>query len=380
ASFAQDHQKLLDYAFRSLHVTAETAKRIASAYYGARPTLSYFQGCSTGGRQALILAQRFPADFDGIVAGAPVLNFTGTMVQFACDQQAVAAGPIPYGKLSLLADRIYGECDARDGLKDGLIDDPRRCDFSPARDLPKCAAGTDRADCFTAMQIGALERVYGDIVSSGRRILPGWPIGGEIAGPNGHSGWRAWIVQENGGPTIETGYVEQFFRYMASPRPDPRFNLADFDVNKDPQRLGRIHRILDATDTDLAGFKARGGKLLMFHGWADQALNARVSVEYYTAVTKRMGPSTPDFFRLFMVPGMFHCGGGVGTGTFDMLAPLIAWVEHGTAPDTIPAARIVDGKTVRTRPLCPYPQVARYKGSGGIDAAENFSCVAPPAN
>lgn len=378
ASFAENRQELLDFAFRSLHVTAETAKRIAEAYYGSRPVKSYFQGCSTGGRQALILAQRFPEDFDGIIAGAPVLNSTGTIVQFACNQQAVAAGPIPYEKLSLLADKIYGECDARDGLKDGLIDDPRRCDFSPSRDLPKCPEGTDRANCFTSMQIGALERIYSDIVSDGRRIFPGWPVSGEIAGPNGHSGWYAWIVSENGAPTAETGFAEQFFRYMASPRPNPRFNLGDFDVNKDPERLGEIHKILDATDTDLSAFKSHGGKLLMFHGWADQALNARMSVEYYTKVTKTMGSSTPEFFRLFMIPGMFHCGGGVGTSTFDMLTPLVAWVEHGSAPDSIPAARIAEGKTIRTRPLCAYPEVARYKGSGGIDAAENFSCVAPP--
>lgn len=378
AWFAQDRQQLLDYAFRSLHVTAETAKRITAAYYGSGPARSYFQGCSTGGRQALILAQRFPGDFNGIIAGAPVLNFTGTIVQFACTQQAVNAGQLPYAKLSLLADRIYGECDARDGLKDGLIDDPRRCDFSPSRDLPKCAEGTDRDDCFTGPQITALEHIYGDIVSNGRRIFPGWPVSGEVAGPNGRSGWYAWIVQEHGRPTAETSFVEEFFRYMASPQPNPQFTLADFDVNKDPERLAGIHKILDATDPDLSEFEKRGGKLLMFHGWADQALNARMSVEYYNSVQQRMGLSVPDFFRLFMVPGMFHCGGGVGTSTFDMLTPLMAWVERGVAPDRISAARIVNGKTVRTRPLCPYPQVARYKGSGGIDAEENFTCAAPP--
>src|SRR5579872_862102 len=377
ASFAQDRQKLLDYAFRSLHVTAETAKRIAAVYYGARPARSYFQGCSTGGRQALILAQRFPEDFDGIIAGAPVLDFTGTMVSFACNALAVASGPLPYAKLSLLADRIYDECDAKDGLKDGLIDDPRRCDFQPSRDLPKCAAGADNADCFTAAQIGALEKIYGDITSRGRRIFPGWPVSGEVAGPNGHSGWSAWIVQEHGGQTIEGGFAEEFFRYMASPRPNPKFDLASFDVNNDPEKLTWIHKILDATDTDLSGFQKHGGKLLMFHGWADQALNARMSVEYYERVTQRMGASTKDFFRLFMVPGMFHCGGGIGTGTFDMLAPLMTWVEQGTAPDRIAAARVVNGKTVRTRPLCPYPQIAKYKGSGSIDEAENFACTAP---
>ncbi len=193
ATFAADRQKLLDYSFRSLHVTTLVAKQIASTYYGVPPTRSYFQGCSTGGRQALILAQRFPDDFDGIIAGAPVLDFTGTMISFTCNADALAASPIPYAKLSLLAERIYDECDGKDGLKDGLIDDPRRCDFRPSRDLPKCAAGTDDAGCFTPAQIGALEKIESDIVSNGQRIFPGWPVG-VSAPPGGSNGWDHWFV------------------------------------------------------------------------------------------------------------------------------------------------------------------------------------------
>jgi feruloyl esterase len=377
ATFAQSRQKLLDYAFRSLHTTAETGKRIATAYYGARPTRSYFEGCSTGGRQALILAQRFPEDFDGIVAGAPVLNFTSTMVGYAKMIQALRAVPIPYAKLSLLADRVYALCDEKDGLKDGLIDDPRRCDFRPSRDLPKCAEGMDGADCFTVAQIGTLEKIYGDVMSQGKRIFPGWPLGAEVAGPNGRSGWDNWIISEKGQPTISVNFAESFFRFMAFPQKDPKYDLGNFDFEKDPARLEWIHNVLDATDPDLSRFMKRGGKLLMHFGWADQALNAQMGVDYYESVIKQMGTATESFFRLFMVPGMFHCAGGIGCSSFDKLTPLIEWVEQGNAPASIIGSRIVSGKSVRTRPLCPYPQVAKYKGSGSIDDAANFVCRAP---
>ena len=373
-TFALNRQKLLDYAFRSLHTTAETGKRIAEAYYGSRPTRSYFEGCSTGGRQALILAQRFPADFDGIVAGAPVLNFSGTMTSYAYRTQAFAAAPIAYAKLKMLAEKIYANCDAKDGLKDGLIDDPRRCDFRPSRDLSKCAEGADNTDCFTAAQIGALEKFYGDVPSNGQRYFPGWPLGVEVAGPNGRSGWDNWIVNEKGPTSISVNFSENFFRYLAFPEKNPKYELSSFNFEQDVKKLAWIHGVLDATDTDLSSFKKRGGKLLMYFGWADPALNAQMGVDYYESVTAKMGATTPEFFRLFMVPGMFHCGGGVGCSSFDKLTPLLQWVEHGTNPDHIVGARIVDGKTDRTRPLCPYPQVAKYKGAGSTDDAQNFVC------
>ena len=374
-AFAADRQKLLDYAFRSLHVTAEAAKLLVRTYYGGAPTRSYFEGCSTGGRQGLILAQRFPADFDGIVVGAPVLNFSGTMVAYANDAQALRAAPIPASKLPLLAEKIYAQCDAQDGLKDGLIDDPRRCGFEATRDLPQCDAG-DQPGCFTAGQIGALEKIYGDVVSQGKRIFPGWPVGAEIAGPNGRSGWDPWFVND-AGPTTDVAFSQAFFRYLAFSKPDPTYDLSQFNLDRDPPRLEAIHQILDATDTDLSRFEQRGGKILMYFGWADPALNPLTGVEYYEQVSQRMGAATGGFFRLFMVPGMFHCNGGVGADTFDKLGPLAGWVERGTAPDAIPASRVIGGKVVRTRPLCAYPEAARYKGSGSTDDAANFACVKP---
>jgi len=377
ATFALDRQKLLDYAFRSLHVTAEAGKRVTSAYYGGPATRSYFQGCSTGGRQALILAQRFPADFDGIVAGAPVLNFSATMASFACTAQALAAAPVPYAKLTTLADRIYTLCDAKDGLKDGIIDDPRRCNFQPARDLPRCEAGGDTPQCFTSAQIGTLERIYGDLRSQGKLVHPGWPVSAEIAGADGRSGWDQWIVRETSERTIAYNFAESFFRYMAFPRKEQGIDARSFNLERDAPRLEWIHAILDATDPDLTAFRDRKNKMLMYFGWADPSLNGQMGVNYYESVVSAMGPRTQDFFRLFMQPGVFHCGGGVGAGSFEPLLEVVAWVEQGKAPDRITAARIVNNKTVRTRPLCPYPQTAKYKGSGSIDEAENFVCAAP---
>ena len=376
-TFAVNRQKLLDYAFRSLHVTAETGKQIAAAYYGARPSRSYFEGCSTGGRQALILAQRFPDDFDGLVAGAPVLNFSGTMIAYAKTAQALAAAPIPYAKLATLAARVMAHCDERDGLKDGLIDDPRRCDFRATRDLPKCTDGAENVDCFTAAQIATLESIYSDVMGQGKRVFPGWPVGAEVADAGGRRGWDNWLVNESGQPTISVRFSETFFRYLAFPEKNPTFELKTFDIEKDPQRLEWIRSVLDATDPDLTRFKGRGGKLLMYFGWSDQALNARMGVDYYESVLERMGTKTKDFFRLFMVPGMFHCSGGVGCSSFDKLTPLMQWVEQGSAPERIVGSQIVSDKVIRTRPLCPYPEVARYKGQGSIDEAESFTCQSP---
>jgi feruloyl esterase len=382
ASFALNKQKLLDYGFRSLHVTAETAKMLARTYYGSAPAKSYYEGCSQGGRQGLTLAQRFPNDFDGIVAGSPALNQTGTHLSRAYWMQGMNANPFPASKLGLLAKRVYEQCDAKDGLKDGLIEDPRRCDFKPARDLPQCASGTDQPDCLTADQTKALERIYGDVMSQGVRFFPGWPVGAEIERPNGQ---RGWIGQEINGPNgvgAWTSYGHNFLRFIlpgakpGSVDADPARAFSVFDLDKARTQIAELHEIIDANDPDLSAFRKRGGKLLMYYGWADPQLNPRMGVEYFEQVTEKMG-DTGDFFRLFMVPGMFHCGGGVGTSTFDAATPLVNWVEAAKAPERIEASRVVSGKPVRTRPLCAYPLVARYKGSGSIDESPNFNCVQP---
>ena len=378
ASFAVNRQKLVDFGFRSLHATVETAKSLVKTYYGGDPSKSYYDGCSQGGRQGLIFAQRFPADFDGILVGAPGLDNTGTMLARAYWMQAITAAPIPSSKLKLLADRIYDHCDAKDGLKDGLIDDPRKCDFQPARDLPKCSAGADSGDCFTQAQIATLERIYGDVKSQGKRLFPGWPVGPEIAGPNGQSGWIGQAVSGPNGPGTWMSYANNFLRFLSPPPgKEPEDPLSRFDIDRDPARVAVLRQILDATDTDLSVFQRRGGKMVMYFGWADPQLNPMMGVDYYEKVVEKMGPGTADFFRLYMVPGMFHCGGGVGPNVFDAATPVVKWVESGTAPNQLVASRLVDNKPVRTRPLCVYPQVARYKGSGSIDDAGSFTCRLP---
>ena len=379
ASFAVDREKLTDYAFRAVHVTVVTAKQIVHEFYQEPVSHSYFDGCSTGGRQGLMSAQRFPQDFDGIVVCAPVLNFSGSLLRHVWRAQALQSAPISKQQLSIVADRIYEKCDKVDGLADGLIDDPRKCPFKPASDLPKCASDAAGPSCFTMAQIKALEKIYDGVVSNGTKIFPGQPLGAEIeaTAANGmSSGWEPWMISQNG-PSLDAQYGGSFLRYIAFSKPDPEFDLSHFDFDKDPKKLNSTARMMDATDPDLSAFEARGGKIVMYFGWADPALTPFMGIDYYEKVQEQMGPSTPDFFRLFMVPGMFHCRGGVGPSTFDAFTPLVRWVERNTPPDQIVGSRIVDDRVLRTRPLCPYPQIAKYKGTGSIDDAGSFACTKP---
>lgn len=375
-TFAVNRQKLLDYAFRAVHVTAETSKRIIREYYGNAPARSYFDGCSTGGRQGLISAQRFPDDFDGIVVGAPVLDFTGTMTNYVSMVRALEAAPVPLEKLKIIAERVYAKCDGADGLVDGLIDDPRRCNFDPAKELPVCANDVDGNDCFTAAQIRTLVAIYRGAEAGGRRIFWGQPVGAEIEAPiqgGAASIWANWIIARTG-RTVSYNFAESFFRYLAFPKPDPNYDFKSFKIETDFPRLHAISGVLDAKNPDLTRFKARGGKIVMYFGWADTALNPLMGVNYFEKVSERFGPSTADFFRLFMVPGMAHCRGGVGTDQCDFLTALIEWVEKGVAPKQIVASQSRDGKDIRTRPLCPYPQVAKYNGNGNPEDARSFVC------
>jgi hypothetical protein len=376
-TFATNSQKLLDYAYRAVHVTAMTAKRLAQAYYEVPVRRSYFNGCSTGGRQGLMSAQRFPDDFDGILVGAPVLDFTGTMITNLWSQKMLESAPVSPAEMKIVADAVYGKCDASDGLRDGVIGDPRRCNFRPGTDLTRCAPGGN-ADCLGAAQVDALDAIYrGAQTGTGASALA-WPAGSEIAAPSPagtRTGWIPYFLPpQPEGRSTNRNFGETFVRYMAFGKPDPTYDWKSFDLAADPQRMTGIRSILDATNPDLSRFRARNGKILMYFGWADPALNPLMGVQYYEQVTERMGPSTSDFFKLYMVPGMFHCGGGVGTSAFDAFTPLVEWVEKGTAPAALAAGRDADGTVIRTRPLCAYPQVARYKGAGSIDEAANFAC------
>jgi feruloyl esterase len=365
------HRKFLDFAYLSVHETAVLAKQVIQAYYGAAPRYSYWVGCSTGGRQGLQEAQRYPEDFDGLVVGAPGLFNTGnSMRRIWIGQTQVGEGVIRAEQLPVLTKAIYEKCDALDGLKDGLIDDPRACRFDSAKDIPRCAAGAAGTDCFTSAQIASLAKIYGGVHDSkGNQLFPGELVGSEPMWPDN------FIAPDK---TVLPRAESQMKFAMLEPPPGPSWNFRMFNFDTDPPRLAAAAAALNARNPDLAPLKKRGGKIVQYAGWADQQVNPLPGIEYYETVSKRMGAAeTRDFYRLFMVPGMFHCSGGPGCGNADWLAAAMTWVEKGEAPGQIFGAHREAGNTTRTRPLCPYPQVARYKGTGSVDDAANFSCVAP---
>lgn len=386
ASFGVDRQKIIDFAYRAVHVTTGAAKDLIAAYYGSGPELSYFRGSSTGGRQGLMAAQRFPADFDGILVAYPVLDQTNVHLASIHIMQAMEEAPVHMNQLETLAERVYARCDDIDGVEDGLIAEPTRCNFDPAEDLPRCDGRVARPTCFTEGQIGTLQVIYGDVKSQGETIMPGLPVGasaqGRVVGPFTPyvgSGWTPWLVNQNRRPNM-LRLSASFLRYMAFDEPRPEYEWRDFDIDADPQRIQWIRTVLDATDPDLTAFRDRGGKLLMYHGWADSAPNPRMSIRYSEAVRDTVGASTPDFFRLFMIPGMFHGGfhgGGIGNPNVEAFAALRAWVETNASPDRLTISYHEDGEVVRTRPACPHPKVARPTGSGSTTKAENFECVDP---
>jgi len=375
-------QKAIDYAYRAVHLTATTAKAVAKEYYATAVERAYWNSCSNGGRQGLIEAQRYPEDFDGIVANAPWVEQTGFTVGATWNQRAVTDNPLSTDKVALVGKHVMAKCDAVDGLTDGLIDDPRKCAFDPARDVPSCPAGADTAECLTPGQAGAFAKIYGGVVSGGKPWFPGFMVGSEALarGPNGTlaSGWTNTIVpgQPDGKPA-DFGLAEGILRYLVFTPPRPDYDFRTFDFDRDVGLLDAWGKLANANDPDLSKFRARGGKLVMTYGWADQILQPLMGVNYYERAVAKNGPQTTDFFRLFMVPGMAHCAGGVGPDQNDAVTAVVDWVEMGTAPDSLVASKIVEGKVARSRPLCPYPQVARYRGEGSVDDAASFRCVAP---
>jgi Tannase and feruloyl esterase len=376
-------QKAIDYAYRAVNLMAVTSKAVTRRYYGRPIARSYWNSCSNGGRQGLIEAERYPRDFDGILVNSPWVDQTGFTVGAMWNQRAIDAAPLTASKLALLGRYVMAKCDSVDGLKDGLIDDPRNCSFDARRDVPACAAGLDNDSCLTAAQADAIMKIYGGPVSGGKPTFPGYMLGSEAAiaarggGPE-VSGWINFIVPAgNGRKAADFNLAEGTMRYLVFSPPRPEYDYRTFDFEHDVPLLAPWGRKADATDANLSAFKHRGSKLLMTYGWADTILQPMVGVDYYEKALTKNGPDTPDFFRLFMVPGMGHCGGGIGTDRFDAVTALINWVEKGRAPDVIRASRSVGDREVRSRPLCPYPKVARYSGHGSIDEAANFSCVRP---
>ena len=373
-SFGFGHpEKIADWGHRAVHVMTEAAKPIARARYGRFPHHAYFSGCSTGGHQALSEAQRYPGDYDGILAGAPGHNRTRLNAGFLWSWLALhdeAGEPLlTPDQLSLVTAAVVSSCDARDGVTDGLIGDPRHCRFDPA--VLRCDGAGD-ADCLTGEQVEAVRKVYAGPRNprTGARIFAGWPAGSETL-PGGRGGWAGYLLAPSA-PMRQDYWARWVFG-------DPGWDYRTFDWDRDIAYADARMTMVDATDADLSVFRAGGGKLLLYAGWADSVVPPDDTVAYYEAVQAASGgaDAATAFARLFMAPGMAHCGGGPGPDSFDGLSALVRWVEEGVAPDRLIASKVNGGVVERTRPLCPYPRVARYTGSGSTDEAERFRCVVP---
>ena len=385
--FALGHpEKVKDFGWRGIHDMTVQAKAIASAFYGKQVERSYFVGCSDGGREALMEAQRFPADYDGILAGAPAYNWTGLLAASATDVfrlRSSEAADLSPKKLPAITAAVNAACDAKDGVSDGILNDPRQCGFDPATMACK---GAEMDSCLTPPEVASLKEIYAaKKLSSGQTIYPGYLPGAE----NAAGSWNVWLLGPGSAMVFFTaGYYGDFVYGQ------PDWKLSSFDLDRDYKlAVDKTAKALDATDTNLKPFVARGGKLLMYHGWNDPAIPALSSVEYYNGVMSAMGKkATESAVRLYMVPGMLHCGGGPGAtligggegirgdAQHDVLTALEEWVEDGKGPGDLIASKFVDDDWSKgigmTRPVCVYPKVVTYV-SGDTKDAKSFSCVAP---
>ena len=377
ARWALNHpEKIKDFGYRAIHQMTLVAKASAAAFYGKAPQHSYFAGCSNGGRQALMEAQRFPDDYDGILAGAPANYWTHLLASALWDAQATAmdgASYIPAAKLPAIAKAVNAACDAQDGVSDGVLNDPRQCRLDPASLLCK----TENTDaCLTVPQAAALKKLYDGAHDTTGQVFPGFLPGAE-AGPGG---WGLWITGQEPGRSLLFAFGYGFFADMVYEDPQWSFKTADFgQAVKDADKKAET---FNATDPDLSRFMKHGSKLIVYHGWNDPAISAVNSVDYFNSVEKAMDARNADsFLRLYMAPGVQHCSGGPGPDSFDeaMQSALELWVEKNNAPAEIVATKYEGegaAKTVKaTRPLCPYPQAAKYKGSGDTNQAASFVCA-----
>lgn len=392
APWAVGHpEKLIDFGYRAVHETSVQARAVLRAYFGRPTDRNYFSGCSDGGREALMEAQRYPEDFDGIIAGAPANNWSHLFTAFVWNEQALAETPIPAAKLPAIQNAVVAQCDLLDGVKDGLIEDPRACRFDPASLL--CKAG-DAPNCLTEGQVATLRKIYSGPKNprTNKQIFPGWPMGTEaVAG-----GWSPWILP----PGLQSSFGNSYYGQAVFEQSNWDFHTLNFDTDVE---FGDVKAgpVLNSTNPDLRSFRDNGGKLIQYHGWGDAAISPLNSIDYYESVRAFLGRFTDarhantdssDFYRLFMVPGMAHCGGGIGPNDFgnsrnaastdaehNILSALEGWVERGAAPARLigTGKAVDDSLKTLTRPLCPYPQTARYRGTGDTNNADNFVCAMP---
>ena len=368
ASFGYEHpEKVTDFGWRAVHEMTVTAKQVIATYYGAGPQYAYWFGCSAGGRQAMKEAQRFPEDYDGIIAGAPGNDWMGRAagsLRVAKRLEANEDARLSADEVELVHTSVLAACDAADGVTDRVVGDPERCDFDPA--VLQCS-GANSEGCLTAAQVHTVQMLY----ASPENPKTGRPITGVLPGSEPNWTDLGWTRGARG-----TGLDQ--YRYLVYADPDWTIDRFDFDTDI-VKAEETDDDTLNAIDPNLKPFFGRGGKLLVYHGWSDAQISPANATQYYQRVVEAVGDEAAvrDSFRLFMAPGMGHCAGGEGPNAFDALTVLEEWVEHDQAPDRIVASRSRDGAVDRTRPLCPYPQLAVYTGTGSTDDADNFVCRMP---
>ena len=370
-------ERQVNFGHLAVHRTAEVSKALIDQYYCAYPEYSYFVGCSRGGGQALIEAQRYPGDFDGIVAAAPVIDWPATGAEFIQNIQILYPDPekldepvITQAHLQLLQAAVLAQCDALDGVKDHILNDPRECAFDFSL-LPRCPDEAGGEDCFTAAQIEAVQSIYEGVANEEGAIYPGFPFGGE----NEPGGWLPWIVGPNPGsmelgfPSLHFAFGTEMFKYLVFQDPDWDYTTYDFsDLSEDTHYAAAY---LNATSTDYSAFKNRGGKMIMYHGWNDPALSAYTAIDHYEAA-KEKDSEIEDYIRLFLLPGVLHCGGGPGPGEADWLELVRVWVEEAQAPERVVVSKTENDEVVMTRPVFPYPSTAVYDGSGDPHVESSF--------
>lgn len=386
AGWALGHvERQVNYGYLGVHRVAEVAKAVIRAYYGRDASHAYFLGCSNGGREGLMEAERFPADFEGVLSGAPAYNFTRVAASFLRNVQATFPDPHHLDRSTISPDALHtvaaaalAACDAGDGVKDGVIGDPSRCDFSVER-VQSCPNDVAAPGCLTSIEKKAVAAIYSPTVDAGGESYPGQPPGGEAD----DGGWRTWITgvdprlsagSKGRIPSLQYAFATEFYKYFVFG--DRNWDYSHYDVASSGRDTALVSTFLNADAANLSAFKARGGRLLLWHGWADPALNPLSTIAYYKAVEAR-DAALGGYVRLFMLPGVLHCGGGAGPDHVDWRSALVDWVEHGKAPDRLVASkRGAGGTTLRTRPVCAYPLRAVYAGTGSTDEEASFTCAA----
>ncbi len=383
ATWALGHpEKIVDFGYRAIHEMTVKAKALIKEFYGRPPGHSYFASCSNGGRQGLMEAQRFPEDYDGIISGAPAYHWTHLLAGAVFDAQATMNDPasyIPASKIPAISAAVLAACDAQDGLKDGLVSDPPKCSFDPMSLVCKPGETGESNTCLTPAQATALKKIYaGPRTSNGQQVRPGFSPGGE----EGPGGWTLWIIGRAPGRGLLFVFGNGFFKNMVFNDANWDLKSANFDevVRAADERQAAN---LNATDPNLSRFKARGGKLILYHGWSDSGIPAQGTIDYFNRLT-----DAGSFVRLFVAPGMQHCAGGPGPNEFgqtertatpddperNVYSAIERWVEKGIAPEKLIATKSEGGQVKMSRPLCPYPQQAKYKDSGEVNDAANWEC------